>query len=75
MESSSCIITFSKPTNYDDLINYDKEPREGFEKMFLKLPPKDEVRQALTDFSVQSNFKYCKPNKGYIQALGVNKVY
>lgn len=75
MESASCIVTFPKPAGYDALIKYDSEPREGFEKMFLKLPPKDLTRQALNDFSMQSNFRFCNPNKGYIQALGVNKVY
>lgn len=75
MESTSCIVTFNKPNYYDEIIQYDNEPRENFEKMFLKLPPKDHVRSALNDFNNFSNFKSCVPNKEFIDALGVNKVY
>lgn len=75
MDSKSCIVTFPKPNHYDAIIKYDQEPRENFEKMFLKLPPQDSVRSALEDFTRLSNFKNCVPNKGYIQALGVNVVY
>ncbi len=75
MDNTRCIVSFPQPNFYDEIIAYEKEPNIGFEKMFLKLPPKDHVQSTLLDFCKLSNFKNCTPNKGYIQALGINKVY
>jgi aryl-phospho-beta-D-glucosidase BglC (GH1 family) len=75
MNSPSCIVTFSVPDHYNEILAYEKEPNAGFEKMFLKLPPVEHVRTALLNLTELSNFKNCKPNTGFIQALGVNKVY
>lgn len=75
MDSSSCIVTFSIPEHYNEILRYEKEREAGFEKMFLKLPPVDRVRTSLLNYTVLCNFRNCKPNTGFIQALGVNKVY
>jgi hypothetical protein len=74
MEDTRGIVTFPKPAFYDEIISYENEPNLGFEKMFLKLPPKENVRKAMIDYAKSSNFKTCSPNKGYIRSLGINKV-
>lgn len=75
MDNTRCIVSFPQPNFYNEIIQYENEPNSGFEKMFLKLPPKDNVRATVNEFAKLSNFKYCTPNKGFIQALGINKVY
>jgi aryl-phospho-beta-D-glucosidase BglC (GH1 family) len=74
MDDTQCIVSFPKPAFYDEIITYENEPYVGFEKMFLKLPSKENTRQAMMEFARLSNFKNCSPNKGFIRALGVNKV-
>lgn len=75
MDDPRCIVSYPKPINYDLIIEYDKQPELGFEKMFTRLPPFELVRKTLEEFARASNFKNCTPNKGFIDALGVNKVF
>ncbi|MDB5091646.1 MAG: glycosyl hydrolase family 5, partial [Mucilaginibacter sp.] len=60
------------PAGYDKLIEYTEKPRSTFEEI-RKVAPEDRERliKALYAFLNNSKFENCKPNKGYIEALGL----
>lgn len=72
MESERCIVSFEEPAMYDSVVAYTKRDRSSFAKI-REAQPKDKaaIRQALNDFLTNCQFKNCKPNKGYIGALGL----
>ncbi len=72
MDDKSCIIEFERPGYYEEIITYADTPKQNFEDL-RKAKPKnaDEIMQALQGFLINSNFKNCSPNKGYINALAL----
>jgi endoglucanase len=71
MDNTSGIITFDKPAGYDKLIDYTESARNDFEAIRKAAPENREaVKKALYDFINNGKFENCKPNKGYIEALG-----
>ncbi len=71
MDNVAGVITFDKPANYDQLIAYTEAPRADFEAI-RKAAPQDReaIKKALYDFINNSKFENCRPNKGYMEALG-----
>ncbi|TKK71535.1 glycoside hydrolase family 5 protein [Ilyomonas limi] len=71
LDNTRCIVTFEEPAMYDSVIAYTKKDRSSFEKI-RQAQPKDRaaIQQALNDFLINCQFKNCKPNEGYIKALG-----
>ncbi len=72
MDNTKGIITFDLPAGYDKLISYTEQPRADFEAI-RKAAPDDrgKIKKALYDFLNNSKFENCRPNKGYIEALGL----
>jgi endoglucanase len=73
MDNASGFVTFDVPANYDKIIEYAEKPRSSFEDI-RKVSPTDreQIKKALYDFINNSRFENCRPNKGYIAALGLN---
>ena len=72
MDNTSGIITFSKPAGYDTIINYTELPRADFAGIRKAAPQsREQVKHALYEFLNNSKFENCRPNKGYIEALGL----
>ncbi|MBS1598095.1 MAG: cellulase family glycosylhydrolase [Bacteroidetes bacterium] len=73
MNNTAGIITFDTPVGYQEIILYADTAKVNFEAI-RKFRPKDinAVKKALDGFLDNSQFKNCKPNVGYISALGLN---
>lgn len=71
MESPKNIISVNMPNYYDSLIQYAEASRSTY-KDIRKLAPKnrDEIQKALDGLLSNCRFEMCKPNIGYIRALG-----
>ncbi|MDB5132617.1 MAG: Endoglucanase precursor [Mucilaginibacter sp.] len=71
MDNTRGIITFAVPAGYDKIIEYTEKPRADFAAIRKAAPAdREQIKQALYDFLKNSSFENCKPNKGYIEALG-----
>jgi endoglucanase len=71
MDNTAGVITFDVPANYDQLITYTEQPRASFAEIRKAAPADRElIKKALYDFINNSKFENCRPNKGYIEALG-----
>ncbi|WP_428328301.1 glycoside hydrolase family 5 protein [Mucilaginibacter sp.] len=71
LDNTKGIITFNVPAKYDSLINYTEIPRGNFEAIRKAAPQnREQIKKALYDFLENSKFENCRPNKGYMEALG-----
>jgi hypothetical protein len=66
------IVTFDIPAGYDAIVQYADTSRSTFAEI-RKARPSDvaEIRKALQGFLTNCRFQNCKPNLGYIKALGL----
>jgi endoglucanase len=72
MDNVSGFVTFDVPAGYDKIIEYTEKPRASFEEIRKAAPQdREQVKKALYDFINNSRFENCRPNKGYIAALGL----
>jgi hypothetical protein len=72
MDNTKGIITFDMPAGYDKVIEYTEKPRADFGAIRKAAPAdREQIKQALYGFLKNSSFENCKPNKGYIEALGL----
>jgi hypothetical protein len=64
-------VDFAKPEDFSLIQAYADSTKKNFEVM-RNIRPKDmnAVRAALKQFLENCRFENCRPNKGYIQALG-----
>lgn len=71
LDNARCFVQFDKPANYDSVIHYAETPRVSFAEV-RKARPQNmaQVRAALNGFLDACQFKNCRPNEGYIRALG-----
>jgi aryl-phospho-beta-D-glucosidase BglC (GH1 family) len=71
MENKAGIVDFAKPEGFSLIQAYADSTKKNFEVM-RNIRPKDmnAVRAALKQFLENCRFENCRPNKGYIQALG-----
>ena len=72
MDNTRGIVSFPKPEGYDAIIAFADTTRTNYEQI-RNVRPKDtaSVRKALFQYSENSRFPNNKPNKGYIEALGL----
>jgi endoglucanase len=72
MDNTSGIITFDLPAGYDKIIDYAELPRADFGAVRKAAPAdREQIKQALYAFLNNCKFENCRPNKGYIEALGL----
>jgi hypothetical protein len=71
IDNTRGFVTFSVPQNYDTVMQYADTSRMSFEQIRKAKPKNIElVKQALDGFLNNCKFINCRPNKGYIEALG-----
>jgi endoglucanase len=71
LDNTAGIITFDMPEGYDKIIEYTEKNRTTFEDIRKAAPEdREQLIKALYAFLNNSKFENCKPNKGYIEALG-----
>jgi endoglucanase len=72
MDNTSGIMSFNQPTNYQAVIDYTEKSRSSFEEI-RKAAPADraQLKKAIYDIFLNAKFENCKPNVGYIEALGL----
>jgi len=74
MDNVVGFVTFDVPAGYDKIIEYTEKSRANFEEIRKATPADRElIKKALYDFINNSRFENCRPNKGYIGALGLGK--
>jgi hypothetical protein len=72
MDNTKGIITFDVPAGFDKIIDYTEAPRADFAAIRKAAPAdREQIKQALYAFLNNCKFENCKPNKGYIEALGL----
>jgi aryl-phospho-beta-D-glucosidase BglC (GH1 family) len=71
MDSPRGIVTFDRPEEWETIKRFAEGPRATFQDVRTSRPSIDTVRKALKDFLELCKFDYCRPNKGYIEALGL----
>ena len=71
MDNTKGIITFDVPAGYDKVIEYTEKPRGDFEAVRKAAPgDREKIKNALYGFLNNCKFENCRPNKGYMEALG-----
>jgi len=71
MDSPKNIMSINMPPHYDSLIQYAETIRATYKDIRSALPAnREEIRLALEGFLNNCRFEACKPNNGYISALG-----
>jgi aryl-phospho-beta-D-glucosidase BglC (GH1 family) len=73
MDNVSGFVTFDIPSGYDKVIEYTEKPRVSFEEIRKASPTidREQIKKSLYDFINNSRLENCRPNKGYIAALGL----
>lgn len=72
MDNVAGFVTFDIPAGYDKIIAYTEKSRSSFEEIRKASPENRElIKKALYDFINNSRFENCRPNTGYITALGL----
>jgi endoglucanase len=70
MDAVRCVVTFSMPPGWEVVQRYDRERGTGYNSMRSNRPDPAIVRAALKDILRQIRYENCRPNPGYISALG-----
>ena len=71
IDNTRGIVQFSIPVAYDSVMRFADTARISFEAIRKTRPAnQQQVKQALDGFLQNCLFQNCKPNKGYIEALG-----
>jgi endoglucanase len=72
LDNTAGFMSFSKPENYDIIIDYTEKKRQSFEDIRKAAPENRQmIKQALDQFLINCRFENCTPNVKYIQALGL----
>lgn len=71
LDSERCIVAVPKPANWDKLVEFTKQDRNGFDKIRKNRPNQAEVKAILDDYIEKMKFKNCVKNTGYVEALGL----
>lgn len=75
MESTSCLVSFPKPSTWDSLVAYTKTPRSSIEEI-RKARPKEmnAIKKALYGFLENMQQKNYEFNRAYILGIGLREV-
>jgi len=73
MDATSSIVSFARPAHWDEIIAFAKLPQGtgDAEKLIAARPSIQISRMALSDLLERIRFSNCRPNNGYIEALGM----
>ncbi len=74
IESTRGPMQYKRPENYEKLTEYAVSDRSTYEKIRDNRPDYELVKKALEQLLNNCKYENCKPNKGFLKALGV-KVY
>lgn len=72
MDSKSSIVSIRKPEYWDEIMQFANSWGSTYKVMEQKRPPFKHNRIALQQFLKNMEFKNCRTNPGYIEALGLN---
>ncbi|HVX24915.1 MAG TPA: cellulase family glycosylhydrolase [Parafilimonas sp.] len=70
MDNSRCMVTFDKPENYDAISAFADTTRSTFEEVRKARPDMNAAKKSLEQFLINCRFENCRPNEGYVKALG-----
>lgn len=70
MEASRCVVTVVRPAEWDVIRRYDHTRRATYAGIREARPDPAAVRKALDEYLRAIAFDACRPNAGYIAALG-----
>jgi len=71
IDNARGFVQFEIPEFYDQIIAYAETPKKNFEEIRKARPQDlDQIRRALQGSLNNCRFEHCKPNVGYIEALG-----
>jgi aryl-phospho-beta-D-glucosidase BglC (GH1 family) len=74
MDSPRSIVSFSRPTYWDEIVAYAKVPGTmgDTEKRIAKRPPQEHINAAFEELLEDIQFGKCRINAGYLKALGLS---
>jgi endoglucanase len=70
MDAGRCVITFKEPAGWSVIQSYDRSRGTGYGSIRTHRPDPVVVRRVLQEFLRQIRFESCRPNEGYIRAIG-----
>jgi endoglucanase len=71
MAAPSCMVTFDRPKGWEAIMKYANGARSSFASIRSARISADLVKQSLTDFIEQCNFRNCRTNVDFLKALGL----
>ncbi|MCL1937867.1 MAG: glycoside hydrolase family 5 protein [Candidatus Azobacteroides sp.] len=71
MVPKACMMIIPKPENWDLIVEYTKQDRSSFDKIYKARPNRELVQEAMTELLENMKFANSQKNEGYIQALGM----
>lgn len=76
MDATSCVVTFSRPIHWDEIIAFAKLPQTtgNAEHLMAARPPQADIDAAFADLLTQIRFDHEHLNPGYVTALGLKAV-
>jgi endoglucanase len=73
LEKTSCVVSIVKPEGWDAVVAYADAPRASFEEIRKIRPPTAASRAALRGLLDNLPVGRCRPNDGYLAALGMRR--
>lgn len=71
LDSTSSIVSITQPENWSAISDFADMQKTTFEKVRKRRPTKEIITRALNDYLENIRLKNCKPNEGYLKALGL----
>lgn len=74
LDASSCFMNIALPDGWNDIVEFTKAPRSGFEQIRKARPSQQAAKKALLQYLENCKYLNCSVNKGYIAALGLKPI-
>jgi hypothetical protein len=72
MKNTRGIVDYPQPEGFEKIIDYTEKPRSSFEQVRKAAPAdRQKILQILNEVLRLCRYEHCRPNKGYIEALGL----
>ncbi len=73
MDATSSIVSFSRPVNWDRIVEFAKTPQSigDSERLIATRPSIEDANHTLNELLQKIRFSECRVNDGYIKALGM----